>query len=352
MKANVAGPMQQQIEILNPIDYVGWDELLASNRECTFFHTSAWAKVLCQTYHYRPLYFTVLDNNKLLALFPIMEVKSMLTGVRGVSLPFTDYCEPINASGIELLDIISFVAEYARKHHWKFIESRGGHYPGETPSTSVCRHTLDLTLGVAEIFSRFDSSTKRNIKKSRREGVKVNICRSLDAIKKYYRLHCITRKRHALPPQPGAFFRNIYEHVISKNLGFVALAFHGKTNIAGSIFFNFQDKCSYKFGASDYTYQHLRANNLVMWEAIKWYAQNGYRSLCLGRTMLDNTGLRRFKTGWGVDEQIINYYKYDLRRDAFMAKTLHPKKAYRHIFGRMPIPLLRALGYLLYKHAG
>ena len=344
--------MHHRIEIINPIDYAGWDELLTSSRECTFFHTSSWAKVLYQTYHYSPLYFTVLNDSRLLALVPMMEINSILTGVRGVSLPFTDFCEPVITNGIQMQTMNSFIREYAREHHWKYIECRGGYYPGETPEVSVCRHTLALTPDTDRIFSRFDSSTKRNIKKSIREGIRVEIYRSSDAVKKYYHLHCITRKRHALPPQPYSFFRNIHEFVISKNMGFVALAFYREKNIAGSVFFNFQDKCLYKFGASDYAYQHLRANNLVMWEAIKWYAQNGYRSLCMGRTIPDNTGLRRFKLGWGVDEQILNYYKYDLRRDTFVSKALMPNKTYHNIFKVMPVPLLRALGCLLYKHIG
>lgn len=344
--------MQHNIDILNPIDYSGWDELLASSQEYTFFHTSAWAKVLWEAYHYRPLYFTVLDSNRLLALIPMMEVRSMLTGLRGVSLPFTDHCEPIIVEGIEAEDMFNFVTEYARQHSWRFVESRGGRYPDATPAVSFYKHTLNLTFGIDKIFSRFEHSTKSNIRKAIREDVEVNIFRSLEAVKEYYRLQCITRKRHALPPQPYRFFQKIYEHVISKNLGLVVLASHGKTNIAGSIFFHFREKCLDKFGASDYAYQHLRANNLVMWEAIKWYSQNGYRSLSLGRTMLDNTGLRRFKTGWGTDEQILNYYRYDLRRDAFVADALLPKGAYSRIFRTMPIFLLRMLGALLYKHVG
>jgi len=32
----------------------------------------------------------------------------------------------------------------------------------------------------------------------------------------YYRLHCLTRKRHGLPPQPTGFFQKIQEHIIAK----------------------------------------------------------------------------------------------------------------------------------------
>ena len=103
--------MHCDIDIINPIDYQGWDDLLVSSQEYTFFHTSAWAKVLWETYHYRPLYFTLLDGNGLLALMPMMEVKSIFTGLRGVSLPFTDYCRAIITKEFQLQDMIDFVKE-------------------------------------------------------------------------------------------------------------------------------------------------------------------------------------------------------------------------------------------------
>ena len=344
--------MHYDIDIINPIDSRGWDDLLVSSREYTFFHTTAWAKVLWETYHYRPLYFTLHNGNKLLALIPMMEVKSIFTGLRGISLPFTDFCEPITAKGIHVQDIIEFVKEYGRKRGWKFIECRGGHYSGITAETSFYRHRLNLTLGTEQIFSRLRSNTRRNIKKAMREGVEVDICRSLESVKEYCRLHYMARKRHGIPPQPRSFFKKIYEHIISKNMGLIALASYGKRNIAGSIFFNFKDKSVYKFGASDSKYQHLRASNLVMWEAIKFYAQNGCQSLCFGRTALDNIGLRRFKAGWGTDEQIISYYKYDLQQNVFVTETSLLRNSHRRIFRLMPIPLLKVLGSLLYKHIG
>lgn len=344
--------MPHAVDIINPIEYRDWDDLLASSPESTFFHTAAWAKVLAETYHYRPLYFTLRDDNGLLALIPMMEVKSIFTGLRGVSLPFTDYCQALVTSQSQLQDVLDFVKKYGRKRNWKFIEIRGGNYPDATAMGFFYRHRLKLTADSEQIFSRLEDATKRNIRKAIREGVEVHICRSLDGVKEFCRMHYMTRKKHGLPPQPWSFFEKIYEHIISKNLGFIALASYGKTNIAASVFFNFKEKSLYKFGASDFKYQHLRANNLVMWEAIKLCAQGGHQNFCFGRTEPDNAGLRRFKCGWGTEEQIINYYKYDLHQDAFVTAAPLVKNSHHRIFRGMPIPLLKICGSLLYKHMG
>ena len=344
--------MPYDIEIINPVNYCGWDDLLASNPESTFFHTAAWAKVLSETYNYRPLYFTIRDDNGLIALIPMMEVKSILTGLRGVCLPFTDYCQAIIDDQSKLQDMDAFVQEYGRKHNWKSIETRGGDYPDTTAATFFYKHTLKLTADPEQVFSKFKDTTQRNTRKAMRDGVEISVHRSLDAVREYYRLHCLTRKKHGAPPQPWLFFEKIYEHLISRNLGMVVMASYEKKNIAACVFFNFKNKALYKFGASDFKYQHLRANNLVMWEAIKLYAQNGYESLCFGRTEPENSGLRRFKTGWGAEEQVVNYYKYDLRQNIFVTEAPLLKNYYQSIFEIMPIPVLRMFGSLLYKHIG
>ena len=185
-----------------------------------------------------------------------------------------------------------------------------------------------------------------------KEGVEVNIDRSLESVKEFYRLNCMTRKEHGLPPQPFNFFKKIYEHVISKDLGMVVLASLDKEKVAGAIYFRFGEKAVYKYGASNKKLQHLRANNLVMWEAIKWYSQNGYKNLFFGRTEPENQGLLQFKSGWGTTEQPIHYYQYDLKKGSFVRGSSRVKGFHNKIFRNIPIPISNKIGALLYKHVG
>ncbi len=342
------------LQIINPLDYPNWDDLVLSTHDYSIFHSSAWAEVLHQTYRYTPSYFIIVEDGRLLALLTIMEVKSLLIGKRGVSLPFSDHCEPIFSDGVLFRQMTDFIMTYGKEQGWKYIEFRGANvFLGrESPSEYYVGHTLDLTNNINKIFFDFRGSTRRNIRKAEREGVVVKILTSSESMKIFYRLNCLTRKHHGLPPQPFHFFEKIYEHIIAKYLGFVALASYNKRNIAAAIFFHFGDKAIYKYSASDRNYQHVRANNLVMWESIKYYSQKGYKTLCLGRTEPDNKGLLQFKAGWGTQKQIINYHKYDLRKESFVKNSYSSMRVYSRIFSLMPIPLLRITGAILYKHIG
>ena len=126
--------------------------------------------------------------------------------------------------------------------------------------------------------------------------------------------------------------------------------YEGKA-IAGVIFLLFGKKAIYKYGASDMKYQHLRANNLVMWEAIKECINKGCETLNLGRTEPENEGLLQFKRGWNPEERSMKYHRYDLRNQAFIKDTGNPRESYNFL-RRMPLWLLNLTGTLLYKHVG
>lgn len=342
-----------ELNIINPLDYPGWDELLLTNENCSFFHSSSWARVLCESYKYKPLYFTSIRNGGLSDLIPVIEIQSLLTGRRGVSLPFTDYCQPIISDKNHFKEIIDNLIVYGKKAGWKYVEWRGGegYFQDTIQSSFYYGHTLDLTQNEQELLSRFRSSTKRNINKAVKEGVIIAICNSFKSIKEFYRLNCITRKHHGLPPQPFYFFKKIYEHIISKKKGFVVLASFQQKVISGAVYLHFGNKAIYKYGASDRRYQHMRANNLVMWEAIKWFGQNGFKEFSFGRTEPENEGLLQFKRGWVAKEETINYYKFDLPKNAFIKDSSKIRSSYS-FFQKLPMPLLKLAGWLFYRHVG
>lgn len=342
------------VEIVNPITHPGWDELILTHPNYSFFHSSAWARVLSESYGYKPLYFTIFDGDAISACLPVMEVDSFITGKRGVSLPFSDRCEPLVSDPVRFDALLAYAKAYGKKAGWKYIELRGGTtlLTNAGPSVSYLGHTLDLTAGEARLFSGFRDSTRRNIKKAEKEGIEIIVSDTIDAVSAFHHLNQITRKHHGLPPQPFDFFRAIQQHVLPRGLGFVALASYRGKPIAASVFFRFGRKALYKYGASAPEHQQLRANNLVMWKAIEGLSKDGFESLSFGRTDVDHDGLRQFKAGWGAEEYPINYYRYDLRQNRFVEHQSPANGLSKAIFGKLPAPVLNVIGSLAYRHMG
>jgi hypothetical protein len=346
--------MSLELKIINPLLYEKWDEIILTKGMYSFFHSSAWAKVLFESYKYQPIYFTVMNKDALSVLIPLMEVKSYLTGKRGVSLPFSDSCHPIIESNINIKDVLDHILEYGKNRNWNYFEIRGGwdFLQDVSPFSCFYSHTLDLSQDEDKVFSEFRDSTQRNIKKALRENVEINISNSLESMYQFYQQNCITRRTHGLPPQPYHFFKNIYDFIISRGFGLIVLAYHKKRTIASAVFFNLGKKAFFKYGAMDRAYQHLRPSNLVMWEGIKWYIKNGHKSIDFGRTDMENKGLRQYKAGWGTKENIIKYYRFGLKKEYSEKNNLRKSRMQNKIFNMMPISLLKLIGSISYKHIG
>jgi len=345
--------MTPDIKIINPLHFPDWDTILLSTEESTFFHSQAWCDVLTHSYGYEPKYFLVADKGKLSTLIPFMEIKTFFSPKRGISLPFSDYCQPIVSKSAPFSEILDAIFKYAKSASWKFVEFRGGssYFNYAVPSSFYYQHNLDLKKDEEEFLASFRSSTRRNIKKALKKNVNIRISNSLDAVKKFYRLNCLTRRNHGLPPQPFSFFKKVHDYIIARKKGFVVLAFYQHKIIASAIFFHFGNEAIYKYGASERKYQHLRANNLIMWEAIKWYARNGYRSFSFGRTEPENHGLLQFKRGWRTHETTVYYHKYDLLKNKFIEDPIRNGK-FNEIAKKLPMMFLRMAGSLMYKHVG
>lgn len=346
--------MKAQVEIINPVSFFSWNDSVLLKAHGSIFHSSNWASVLSESYNYKPRYFTLTQKACTTAMIPFMEISTALTKKRGVSLPFTDYCDPLMMEGVEYEDIMNDVIEFGEKSEWKSLEFRTENpLSAKIPTSSLFYgHSLDISRNENVIFSDLRDSTRRNIKKAERDGVVVTINQSPDSVRDFYNLNCLTRRDHGLPCQPYIFFKKIYSHIISKNLGVVILAKINEKYIAGAVYFNFGNRVIYKYGASDRNYLHLRANNLIMWKAIQWFCGQGFKRFDLGRTEQENSGLLQFKRGWGAREYPIYYYKYDFRRRAFVSGYLHVTGLHNRIFRMMPLPLLKIAGSMLYRHAG
>jgi hypothetical protein len=343
--------MEQELTIVNPLSYPGWDDMLASHPAHSFFHTSMWARTLCETYKFNPLYFADIRDGRLAAMVPVMEIKTPLMPKKGVSLPFTDASDPIVDEDASRQKLYDHLIAYGRQAGWKYLEIRGGDLGAEiVPSATYYCHTLKLDNDEERLLSTFSNGTKGNIKKAVKEGVEVTVSQTGESLDLFFKLHSLTRKRHGVPPQPFAFFITVLRHVLSANNGIIVLATLKGRPIAGAMFFHFGTQAVYKYAASDFEFQNVRANNLVMWEAVKWYCRNRYTRMNLGRTEPDNDGLRHFKSGWGTCEKILKYYKYDFTKNAYVKDNPRSQEIFTAIFRSMPLPVLNAVGSFLYKY--
>ncbi len=247
---------QRAIRIVNPLHEASWDASILSHQDYSFFHSASWAEVLHDTYGYTPSYFCDYDQDRLTAVFPVMEVNSVLTGRRGVSLPFTDECPPLVSDESVYPELLRQVIEHGKARKWKYFEGRGGRSLGEDvpASLSFYGHTLQLCDDEKHLFAGCKSEIRTAVRKAEHAGLQVEISQRLDSVHTFFRLYCQTRKKHGLPPQPFSFFENVYRLVLNRNEGFIVTSWSGQTPIAAALFVHLGKRLIYKLAASEATW--------------------------------------------------------------------------------------------------
>src|SRR5581483_9294617 len=225
---------KEQTVVLDPLTYPRWDSLVAAHPGSSFFHGSAWARVLQETYGHRPFYFCRLADGQLKELLPIMEVSSLWTGRRGVSLPFTDFCAPLRSGEDDGAPLHNLAMEKGRERKWTYLECKSAHHewPGSAPALVFYGHVIDLQRSQQAILDGFQGATRRSLRKAEAAGLEITFGNSLESMRTFYALHNLTRPRHGLPPQQFRFFENIARHVLHLGHGFIVTARVGKRAVA------------------------------------------------------------------------------------------------------------------------
>jgi lipid II:glycine glycyltransferase (peptidoglycan interpeptide bridge formation enzyme) len=211
-------------------------------------------------------------------------------------------------------------------------------------------HTLDLRPTLEQIFlSLHKDSTQRRIRRAEREGLGYETGRSKQLVEEFYSILVMTRKRHQVPPQPRAWFRNLLECMGDKLQ--IRLARKNGTPIAALLTLRHRSSVVYKYGCSDERFHHLAGMPFLFWKLIEESKASGVQEIDFGRSDLDNHGLITFKDRFGTTRKLITYLRYP---QAATLKTTSRwgSQTIRQIFSIVPDALLPTVGRVLYRHIG
>lgn len=330
-----------------------WTAFLDSSPKAGIFHHPAWSQLLAECYGYRPFIAALQTvEDTLAAAVPLMEIDSPITGKRWVSLPFSDYCWPLYTSESALRELAEGMLNLAANNQIPRLELRGVYptLPMLDASSRYVIHEIDLTPGEQSVWKHTHAMHRRNIKTAQENDVKIILGETREHLADFFRLHLITRRRQGVPTQPWKYFEAMQHLLLEQEHGFLLLAYRHGICLAGAIFLHGKETLTYKYGASQEDGLKYRPNNLLMWTAIQKGYEGGFSRFDMGRTDLENTGLRTFKSRWGAGETPLVYTS--LKGGPNQMKDGGLMRYMNTVLQKSPTWVSRLTGELLYKHFG
>ena len=343
--------MTRAVSLVDPLTDSRWGEFLERHSSASVFHSRGWLDALKRTYGYEPIVLTTTSQGPLENGLVLCRVRGLMSH-RLVSLPFSDHCEPLVDAPDDLSAFVESLANGIEEKRWASFELRPRRVPAEgmAQSASYYLHTLDISPSADRICDRFHHScTQRAIRRAEREGVAYESGTSQSLLSSFYRLLRMARRRHGLPPQPFAWFRNLIAclpgtaqiHVASKD---------GRP-IASILTLSFKNTMVYKYGGSDARHHRLGAMPFLFWRAIQQAKAQGIEELDLGRSDVDQAGLVTFKEHLGGMRSTLTYYTCPEAHSNAAHERLVPRVA-RRVVAHLPDAALDLTGRLLYRHLG
>jgi serine/alanine adding enzyme len=185
---------------------------------------------------------------------------------------------------------------------------------------------VDLTQDEDHLWREsFTQACRKNIKRARREGVRVFAATSESDAHELHRIYELTMDRQGafegyyLPP---AYFVSFLERLADNSR--ILLAEHEGRVVAATLYLHDEADAYSYLGGADHAFQHVRPTNAVVHEMIRWARAEGKQRLVLGGGYAPGDGIFRFKASFSPLRAGLRLYKrvhipdaYDSLRDAW-----------------------------------
>lgn len=352
--------MKNNVQIINPKTFQGWDQFVESHPYGWITHLSGWQSVLEHSFpHIRGEAVALLQGKELIAALPFYHVKSVLTGNRLVSVPFGTICDPLVTNQKDAQSLIDRVISQTNKAKYLEIRTLFSSHIGKLDNflahNFFKHHFLRLDRDPDSLKKSFDrTNVRQRINRSLKSDLILIDGSTEKDLRDFFNLHAKTRKRLGLPVQPYRFFLNLFNTFYSSGKLELLLTKYQEQVIAGVINFRFRKRVSIEFSVYDEQFRKFSPIHFLFWNTILRAMKNGDTILDFGRTSPNNTSLMNFKKRWGTEIMEMPQFYYpkevysgDYEPDRkFIYRALHLTCLYA------PNPLYMIASNLIYKHLG
>ena len=294
-----------------------WNEFVLKFSDSPY-HLYQWKEIFERVYRYECKYLIAEeDERKIVAVFPVVMIKSKLFGTRISSLPLSDYGGPIFAPDQTNSLLVDSFLEYLSPLVSKadYLEVRSPIQPEvatfldkrlEPGNVKYVTFVIDLSKSFDEIWRLvFDKYLRNAIRKAVKNKIMVVEGNFEEHFDDFYRIYALSMKRLGSPPHDVNFFTSCHQ-LLGENHVKLFLATLSNEVIGGVLTFLGRHTIYPVYEGIDQKCRHLNPASLIFCRIIEWGCEK-YRYFNFGRT-LHGSGVYNFKKQWGGEEVVMPYY--------------------------------------------
>jgi FemAB-related protein (PEP-CTERM system-associated) len=338
------------IKLLEPIDHQRWDQFVEASDTATFFHLSAWQRVIQQAFSHKTYYVYAEQEGEISGILPLVHVKSLLFGNTLISNAFCVYGGIVASNDQAFQELQNYAQKLARELGVDCLEMRNRHQ--QHPDWP---HKQLYVTFRKELDSDHDKNMSAIPRKQRamvRAGIKVGLTGVVDTnIDRFYQAYSVSVRNLGTPVFPKHYFQ-LLKQVFADDCEILTIEHEGRL-VASVMSFYFKDEVLPYYGGGTDLARDLKGNDFMYWEVMHRAVDKGCKVFDFGRSK-EGTGSYRFKKHWGFEPEPL-FYEIDLVKAQQIPEInpLNPKYQFFIVaWKRLPLPVSQLVGPWLAKDLG
>jgi FemAB-related protein (PEP-CTERM system-associated) len=342
------------IRTLTGEDAPRWDAFVRMTPAATFFHLSAWQGIIREVFGHKTFFLYAERDGEIVAVLPLVEVKSLLFGHALTSTPFCVYGGIAAAAdaGEEAIAALEAEAEVlaswlgAGHLEYRNLVQRHADWP---------RQELYVTFR-KEILPEVEANMLAIPRKQRamvRKGIKNGLVSTVDPdIERFFAVYADNVLRHGTPALPKRFFARLKSE-FGDDCEVLTITDPAGEVLSSVLTFYFRNEVL-PYYAGDYTKaRDLAANDFKYWELMRRACERGYTLFDYGRSKV-GSGPWHFKKNWGFEALPLSYeYRLYKRSSVPQNNPMNPKyRLFIALWKRLPIGVANAIGPRIVRNLG
>ncbi len=278
------------IAIVRSLPEDQWGKFVENHPKGNIFHTPEMFQVFSRVKGYLPELWAAIEDKNILALLLPVRITLMDGWLRNLTTRSVVYGSVLCVSDEKGKKALAQLLQ-AYKHEVDgkplFTELRNMfNLDGIQPILRKhgffyedhLNYLISLTRLPEVIFQSFGRRTRKNIRRGLRQGeVVIEEAKEWKQLAACYDLVHHTYRAAHVPLADLSLFKAAFDFLYPKRMVRFTLAHVDQTPIAASVELLYKDVIYGWYGGMDRTYSSYVPSELVMWDVLKWGAENGYR---------------------------------------------------------------------------